>query len=97
MKYRIGPFEKTEHFLYRQWDRVIDDTLLEPILKKLKPNNEEVLYIISLKILKKINKTIQEELFIKIKGKVLITCFHRKFQEYRNDKHIENYKIISKL
>ncbi len=35
MLYKIRAFRKTSHFLYRQWDRSIDDTLLLELLNHL--------------------------------------------------------------
>jgi len=43
----IGKFQKTDHFLYKQWDRQIHDKLLKVILNKINPNNHKTLYIVS--------------------------------------------------
>lgn len=97
MKNRIEGFCKSDHFSYRQWDRKISDNLLSQILKDIETNNCNTLLIVSRKVLKKINKNINEELFIKIDNKTLITCFYCQFQEYLVTKRIQQYIIIDKI
>lgn len=93
----IGDFYKTEHFLKRQWDRNINDKLLAEILKNVGTNNTNLLLIVSRKVLKKINKNLKQELFIKMDKKTLITCFYCEFQLYSSSNREQNYVIIDKL
>jgi hypothetical protein len=97
MRNSIEGFFKSEHFNYRQWDRQISDHLLTKILKNIETKNGNTLLIVSRKVLKKINKNIKEELFIKVDHKTLITCFYCSFQEYKVSMRIQNYIIISKI
>lgn len=97
MKNSIGLFHKSNHFIYRQWDRTISDGLLLKILKNIKPNKKNTIVIVSRKALKTLNKNINKELFIKIDKETLITCFYCEFQEYKTENRNQNYLIISKL
>ena len=97
MRNSIEGFFKSEHFNYRQWDRQISDHLLTKILKNIETKNGNTLLIVSRKVLKKINKNIKEELFIKIDHKTLITCFYCSFQEYKATIRKQNYIIINKI
>ncbi len=88
----IGKFRKTEHFIYRQWDRKITDKVLLKVLKNIKTTNKNTMLIISRKLLNGIHK----ELFIKINNNILITCFYEEFQNYKTIKK-QNYIIINKI
>ena len=72
-------FYKTEHFQYRQWDRGIDDDIINKIACELKeiPNKKSLL-IVSNELLKKIGAKIKKKtnLIIVSKGKALITLFY---------------------
>ena len=72
-------FYKTEHFRYRQWDRGIDDGVIDKIACVLKeiPNKKSLL-IVSNELLKKIGAKIKKKtnLIIVSKGKALITLFY---------------------
>lgn len=92
----ICGFKKSDHFMYRQWDRGIPDELLRKVLPSLE-HSEKVLCIISKRALQNIDKEIDRELFIKINGKILITCFFEDFQVYRGVKKSQNYLIINNL
>ena len=37
MENRIRGFQKTDHFLYRQWDRGVTDKLLKNVLEEINP------------------------------------------------------------
>ncbi|WP_303435568.1 hypothetical protein [Tenacibaculum sp. 1_MG-2023] len=97
MRNSIEGFSKSDHFRYRQWDRQISDNLLSKILKDIETNNCNTLLIVSRKVLKKINKNINEELFIKVDNKTLITCFYCQFQEYMANKRVQKYLIIDNI
>lgn len=94
MSYKISKFRKSDHFSWRQWDRGISDSILTPILSSISPRKDEILYIVSRKRLKQIDRTIDQELFIKINGKVLVTCFYCSLPEYLGKKRTQNYVII---
>lgn len=97
MKNSIGEFRKTDHFIFRQWDRSINDKLLTIILKKIPSNKKKTLLIISKRVLKKINKKINKELFIKVDGNVLITCFYCDISDYSNKNAKQEYLIINNI
>jgi hypothetical protein len=97
MEARISGYFKTEHFLYRQWDRGVTDDLLKAVLPS-EVSLEKQLFVVSRKITKKYLKNCKTELLIKTDGKTLITCFYCDFQDYFfNAKKIENYFFIKNL
>ena len=93
---KVCDFYKTEHFLYRQWDRGISDNVLEDILSKVKLCTCEQIVIVSRVYLR--NKTNKKslDLFIVLNGKSLITCYYCDFQEFINSRKREVYILISK-
>jgi hypothetical protein len=91
----IAGYFKTEHFLYRQWDRGVSNIELNFVLNRIQAKDGQQLLIVSRKIIKKCSNKKCLELFIKIEGKKLITCFYCDFQDYLNSKKKENYQIIS--
>ncbi len=97
MRNYIAGFCKSDHFTFRQWDRKINDKLLNEILNKIEPNKENTLIIVSRKVLKKVNKKVNKELFIKVNNKTLITCFYCEFQEYYVVDREQNYLIINEI
>lgn len=78
---------KTEHFLFRQWDRSIPEDILEFVATRMKRTNRKLIVIISRKILRKYNCRSDKELFLVVENGVLITgyfedlnaCFGRRF------------------
>lgn len=70
-------FYKTEHFIYRQWDRGIDDDSIERIVKEIEPCNKKSLIIIGSENFKKygLGKSKNRNLIIIQKGKALLTLF----------------------
>ncbi len=94
METKIHSFRKTDHFLYRQWDRNVSDELLKTVLKKVNSNTNNHLIVISRNYLKRNGLKIKCELFIKIKGNILITCFYSDFNCYFNRKIDQNYLLI---
>jgi hypothetical protein len=97
MKEQILGYYKTDHFLFRQWDRNIPDILLKAILPR-EISTKRQLFVVSKKIVRKFLKKYNKELIIKADGKVLITCFYCNFQDYffKGQKK-ENYYFIYKL
>ncbi len=91
----IAGYFKTEHFLYRQWDRGVSNTELNFVLNRVEAKKGQQLLIVSRKIIRKCSNKKCLELFIKIEGKKLITCFYCDFQDYLNSKKSENFQIIS--
>lgn len=97
MSHFIAGFSKSDHFTLRQWDRCINDKLLTQILKNVETNHANTLFIVSRKVLKKINGSLNKELFIKVDNNTLITCFYCEFQEYDSATRDQNYLIINKI
>lgn len=91
----IAGYFKTEHFIYRQWDRGVSNLELNFVLNRIQAQKGQKLLIVSRKIIKKCSNKKCLELFIKIEGKKLITCFYCDFQDYLNSKKKENYQVIS--
>ena len=95
---RIGRFRKTDHFIYRQWDRGINDNILKPILKSIKNLNPSTLYIISRKALRKLNIKSNGALFIKADNEILVTCYYGNMEElFFSSKTNENYELINNI
>ena len=97
MEAQISGYFKTEHFLYRQWDRGIPDDVLKAVLPT-EVSLQKQLLVVSRKLLRKYSKNYKTELLIKTDGKTLVTCFYCDFQDYFfNTKKIENYYFIKNL
>ena len=78
MKTKTLKLKKTNHFLYRQWDRKIDDRLLEKILLKIdKKNSSKTFVVVGNKLLKKFGLKVsgRTNLIIVVKKNILITLF----------------------
>ena len=93
----IGNFKKTDHFIYRQWDRNVPDKLLMKILNKIDVNKKKTMIIVSRKIIMKIDLKVKKELFIKLDKSTLITCFYSDIQSYIGTKREQNYLIINEI
>lgn len=91
----IAGYFKTEHFLFRQWDRGVSNIELNFVLNRVEAKKGPQLLVVSRKIIKKCSNKKCLDLFIKIEGKKLITCFYCDFQDYLNSKKRENFQIIS--
>lgn len=86
-------FQKTDHFHYRQWDRKIDDSVLDEILKRISRSvQDKTLLIVSNNLLKGLGckSMSNENLIIVIKRNVLITLFkvNDLYQYLSSNKHI---------
>lgn len=78
MERKILEYKKTDHFLYRQWDRKISDLLLYKALPFVSSQSEEELIIVIKSERLKLNQLHQhwnQFLAIVVKRKILITCF----------------------
>jgi len=106
MKATILNFHKTEHFLFRQWDRDIDDNLLLKSLNSLesKPKGKNLI-IVGAEIINQWvknaevdekYKSLRINLFIVIHDHTLITCFRERFSHYQGRKDNINYLLIQK-
>lgn len=97
METQISGYYKTDHFLFRQWERDVPDELLKAVLP-VKVSTEKKLFVISKKVIRKYFKKNTTELLIKSDGKTLITCFYCNFQDYFfNAQKKENYYFINQL
>ncbi len=94
MENRIAGFDKSDHFIYRQWDRGIDDKLLSKILNRIETGTEEFILVVSRNLIKKLIGKKTQELFIKIKGKILITCYYGDLDYQRTKYKNESYRIL---
>jgi hypothetical protein len=71
-------FYKTEHFLFRQWDRGIEDIIIDKIITQLKTSSKtKSIIIVSNNFFKKAGCKIKKNtnLIIVSKGKALLTLF----------------------
>ena len=93
----IAGYYKTDHFLFRQWDRGVTDIELKFVLTKVSKAKGTQLLVVSRKLIKQCAHKKSLELFIKVDGQTLITCFYCNFQDYLNSGKKENYYLISQL
>ncbi len=82
MNRRINSFYKTKHFLLRQWERNIHDEILYYTLSSKWYFNKKTILIISKKILKKYGLNTNQELFLVVKKKILITCYYSEIKKF---------------
>jgi hypothetical protein len=78
MNMRILEFKKTNHFLFIQWDRVIEDHLLYKVLPLVKCNrNQKDIIVVNPSFLKTrgVAKNNRASLILIIKEKLLITGY----------------------
>lgn len=73
----IQNFYKTDHFLYRQWDRAVEDRVIDSITCKLKPTKAKTTIIASSKFLKSLKLQFSKTTYLIIvaKDKSLLTLF----------------------
>lgn len=91
----ISIYWKTEHFMERQWQRRVDDSVLRRVLYKINPCSGHRLIVVSREVLTRLkHEVIQEELVIKVENRRLITCFFTDYQTYRNHCREENILVI---
>ncbi len=97
-------FVKTRHFVERQKERGISDRLVSTCLHHLQAGRkDQLLIVVSAKVLrdwakqKIISHTYKKackELFIKVDGHKLITCFTGEFGIYRGHRKAQQYWFI---
>lgn len=98
MTTQIAKFQKTEHFLLRQWDRDIDDNVLcavYPLVKSIK-NKKEVVFVMP-SFFKKQGMPQQTTrcLILIIKGNLLISGYWRNQSEcFFGQKIFSNPQIL---
>lgn len=95
METKVAGFYKTEHFLYRQWQRGVSDLELNLVLNKITKENSTCLIIVSRRFLKQCKNTNKLELFIKLDGKTLITCYYADINYELNTQKCQNYLLIN--
>lgn len=95
MKSKIHQFTKTDHFMYRQWDRAITDEMLEQILINAKPLPREKNVFIVLPSFIQRRKKEEQSLVIVLKNNILTTLYFCKDPDYlyRNEPKT-NFNII---
>lgn len=97
METKIAGYTKTNHFLSRQLDRGVTDLELKFALKKVNKSKGTKLLVVSRKVIKQCSHKKSLDLFIKLKGQILITCFYCDFQDYLNARKKENYFLITQF
>lgn len=80
MKAKISNYQKTDHFLYRQWDRTISDELISEVLNKridIENCSKKILLIVGNDLLRKYKcaKTSKKNLVIVLERNALVTLF----------------------
>lgn len=78
MKNKIKHYQKTDHFLYRQWDRGVNDYVVSEIIKGVTGAPiKKTLFIAGKTLLKKLGLTKHNPSYLVIvaKSKTLITLF----------------------
>lgn len=98
MNKQILNYRKTEHFLYRQWDRGISDDILSKLLVFCPKDKPNLLVVVSREAIHQLGIKRREELFIKLDKNLLITCYFGAFQEYLfSTRQEQDYLIINSL
>lgn len=95
MNNKICNFFKTDHFLFRQWDRGIEDLILENVLAQLKPPTDELIIIVSRGYLRKFSAKKTKELVIVAYGKSLITYYYCDVSELFKKRNKVQYIFIN--
>ena len=73
-KYRS--IRKTAHFIYRQWDRRVDDSVLEKIFQKIpKFNPRKTIFIVSRVTLKALGIKGKNNMVVVMDGMVAVTLY----------------------
>lgn len=80
-KWKKG-FKKTNHFVERQIERNVSDQVIRYCLDLKQFPKKKTTIIISRKVLKKIGIKTNQELFVIIRNRVLITTFYRDISEF---------------
>lgn len=93
MNNTIAGYIKTEHFMLRQWERKIEDKLINSALSKLSGKKQRFLLVISRNIVKELSGK-NEELFILIKGRILVTCFYGRLEGHFNKRSRLSYELM---
>ncbi len=92
MNRQILEFKKTDHFIYHQWNRSIDDLMLYkilPFVKYTKCDKDLVLVMPSFLSKKRISKDDKQCIILVIKGNLLVTgywCDHPNYLFNKKDK-----------
>ena len=92
MNNRLLEFKKTNHFMFSQWDRSIDDPLLYKVLPYVECNSceKDVVFVMPSFLHKKgIGKDDKQCLILVIKRKLLVTgywCDHPNYLFNKKDK-----------
>ena len=94
METNIAGYHKTEHFLLRQWERNVNDNILLLALNRVERSNKNFLLIISRDFIKRYCKEDTPELFIKIKGRQLVTCYYAELASQMRENNNESYCLI---
>ena len=85
MNNKIAGYIKTEHFMLRQWERKIEDQVLKKVLNRVNGKKGEYLLVVSREIMRSVGGK-DKELFIMLRGKVLVTCFYGKRKKTKINK-----------
>jgi hypothetical protein len=92
---KICGFNKSAHFLYREWDRKISPELLKSILSKVNPKApNKTIFIIGRRITVQFDKS-NRDLFLIIHKNILVTYFFDELRNQLGKKVKENYILIS--
>jgi hypothetical protein len=78
MKTKISNYQKTDHFIFRQWDRKLEDACLIKILEKADfYGKKKIMLIIGNKVLKEADCRFRanENMIIIVRSNLLITFF----------------------
>lgn len=100
MKTNMFEFSKTNHFLYSQWDRSIDDKILRsvlPMVNNLSKNKDIVLAMPSFLLKRGLGKDDKQCLVLIIKNKLILTGYWCDHPNYLFDKEKEaHFQILYK-
>lgn len=85
---------KTEHFLFRQWDRKVSEKLIQFVLNQIEKKKCKRYIILSRTKVRKIENQ-PSEFFMLIDGNRLVTCFFEDINCFRTKSKNVQYELIS--
>jgi hypothetical protein len=80
----IYGFHKTEHFLLRQHERVVEDKLLYMALRRVGKVGDRNVIVVCNKLINRLFEIECEDLILRVRGRLLITCYYGDIKKCKN-------------
>jgi len=95
MKTKIAGYFKTSHFLLKQWDRDVIDSILTKVLNEINLKRGNHILIFCRKLIFKHANYKREELIVVLNDRALITCYYCSFQKFLDTHKKEKQRQIT--